>query len=239
MQSIKQYNVHRAAMHIVGVILLTGSFSAYSDLQPVLADIPTYSYSLWPYLPDLGNSFDPDAEPIELGVKFRSDVDGQVTAIRFYRSVPIDSGYKVNVWSATGELLGTGVAIEGQGPTPGWQTVIVYPPAAIKAGEIYTASYYASKGNYSIKDNFWTDVNVENGPLHILRQGVYSSDGIFLRPCAQVTDSNCERNGVFKYGLGGGFPTEGYLASNYWIDIVFKTQVPPPYFPYKGLIPGN
>ena len=32
-------------------------------------------------------------------------------------------------------------------------------------------------------------------------------------------------NGVFRYG--GGFPTDSYAATNYWVDPVFDTTVPP------------
>jgi len=145
-----------------------------------------------------------DTQPIELGVKFRIDVDGEVSAIRFYRDVPIDSGYAARLWSATGELLGGGVAVEGQGPTPGWQTIQLYPSVLIKAGQTYIASYYASQGQYTVSEDFFTQNIIQNGPLHLLYDG---EDG---------------GNGVYVYGAGGGFPTESYHASNYWVDVVFK-----------------
>ncbi|MEA5502765.1 DUF4082 domain-containing protein [Halotia wernerae UHCC 0503] len=233
-----KWQKHCNIWQIVSILALAGSSPTYLHVQPVSANTPTYSYSFWPDSPEVSSPVDPETGSVELGVKFRSNVDGVVSAVRFYRSVPIDSGYAVHVWKAsTSQLIGTGVAIEGQGPTPGWQTVIVYPPAPIKAGEIYIASYYASEGSYVAETDFWTNTSVENGPLHILRQGVYDSNGIYLRQCTQVTDSNCERNSVYKYGLSGGFPTESYKASNYWIDVIFKTNTPPPYFPYEGLNP--
>ncbi len=233
-----KWQKYRNILQIISVLALTGWSPTYVHAQTISTDIPIYPFSFWPDSPQVSSPIDPDTRPVELGVKFRSDVDGVVSAVRFFRKVPIDSGYAVRVWKAsTGESIGTGIAIEGQGPTPGWQTVTVYPPAPIKAGEIYIASYYASQGSYVAETNFWTATSVENGPLHILRQGVYDSNGIYLKQCAQVTDSNCERNSVYKYGVGGGFPTESYDASNYWIDVIFKTNTPPPYFPYQGLIP--
>ena len=29
-------------------------------------------------------------------------------------------------------------------------------------------------------------------------------------------------NGVYRYGDGGGFPTNTYNAGNYWVDIAFQ-----------------
>jgi hypothetical protein len=187
---------------IVSVVLLTGLLLTKPHLQSASAD--TQTYSLWSSSTEPTTSVDPDTSPIELGLKFRTDVDGEISAIRFYRGVPIDSGYTVHIWSATGELLGTGVAIEGQQPTPGWQTIQVYPPVAIKARQTYIASYYASKGQYAVDETFFTNASVDNGPLHALRDG---EDG---------------GNGVYIYGEGGGFPTGTYRASNYWIDVIFK-----------------
>ena len=150
-----------------------------------------------------------DLQPIELGMKFRTDVNGEVSAIRFYRDIPIHSGYVAHLWSATGRLLGAGVAVEGQGPTPGWQTIQLYPPVPIVAGQTYIASYYASQGQYTVSENYFTQTTIRNGPLYLLSDG---EDG---------------GNGVYIYGAGGGFPTETYQASNYWVDVIFKPTSSP------------
>jgi hypothetical protein len=188
---------------------LIGLFITTQYAQVATADTQaanSQSYSFWGTFGKLNKS---DNQPVELGIKFRPDVDGSVSAVRFFRAVPINSGYSVHIWSATGELLGTGVAIEGQQPTPGWQTVQVYPPVALKTGVTYVASYYASSGQYSISQDFFTNTTVTNGPLHKLGDGV---DG---------------GNGVFVYGEGGGFPTQSYNASNYWVDVVFTPTTLP------------
>jgi hypothetical protein len=155
-------------------------------------------YSLWG---THGKTEEQDNQPVELGVKFRSDVDGSVNAVRFYRTIPNSSGYKVNIWSADGTLLGSGKAIDGVGPTPGWQTVQIYPPVVIKTGTTYVASYYASKGQYFVSENFFTETGMKNGPLRALGDGEEGG------------------NGVFSYGEG--FPTQSFNASNYWIDVNF------------------
>ncbi|MBH8564796.1 DUF4082 domain-containing protein [Nostoc sp. CENA67] len=192
----------RSIARTISTVFLVGLSSTYFHLQ--LASACTQVYSLWSdsVQPTFADS---DNNPVELGVKFRTDVDGEVTAIRFYRIVPIDSGYTVNLWSATGQLLGSGVAVEGQSPTPGWQTIQLYPPVPIKANQFYIASYYASKGRYTVTENFFNNTGVDSGPLHAPRDGEQGS------------------NGVYTYSLGGGFPTQSYNGSNYWVDVKFQT----------------
>ena len=34
-------------------------------------------------------------------------------------------------------------------------------------------------------------------------------------------------NGVYRYGSTSLFPTDTYQASNYWVDVVFVTDLPP------------
>jgi hypothetical protein len=200
---------HRSTFGLVGVVLLAGLLPTSPYAQVTVADTQaanTQSYSLWS---TFGKVAESDIQPVELGMKFRADVDGSVSAVRFFRAVPVDSGYTVHIWSATGELLGMGIAIEGQSPTPGWQTIQVYPPVAVKAGVTYVASYYASKGQYSVSEGFFSNTTVTNGPLLALGDGV---DG---------------GNGVFAYGEGGGFPMQSYNANNYWVDVLFTpTNLP-------------
>ena len=164
------------------------------------------SYSIWSDSTPLSAVVDTDTKPVELGLKFRSDVDGEVSAIRFYRAVANESGYFVHLWSSTGELLGTGMAFEGQQPAPGWQTVQFYPPIPVKAKQIYIASYYVNSGRYVASEKFFERAGVDNGFLHALRNGEVGS------------------NSTYIYGYGGGFPTQSYNSTNYWIDVVFKPK---------------
>jgi len=208
MKQMMKFN-HISTFGFVGVILLAGLLSTSPFAQEMTAGVNATnmrSYSLWSAVGKVEMS---DNQPVELGVKFRTDLEGSVNAVRFFRAVPIDSGYVVHIWSATGELLGAGMAVEGQQPAPGWQTIDVYPPVSVKAGVTYVASYYASKGQYSVSEGFFSNTTITNGPLHTLSDGV---DG---------------GNGVFVYGLGGGFPTQSYNASNYWVDVLFTpTNLP-------------
>jgi hypothetical protein len=145
---------------------------------------------------------DPDTSPNELGVKFRSDVAGQVTALRFYKGSGNTGTHVGHLWSATGALLAT-VTYTGESAT-GWQQANLSTPVTLSAGTTYVASYYAPNGRYAEDDNFFLPAAVDAPPLHALKDG---SDG---------------PNGVYRPGAGGGFPTQAFASANYWVDVVFS-----------------
>ena len=43
------------------------------------------------------------------------------------------------------------------------------------------------------------------------------------RPLTALQDGADGANGVYKYGAAG-FPTVGYAASNYWVDVVYTNN---------------
>jgi hypothetical protein len=143
---------------------------------------------------------DPDAVPIELGVKFRSDVAGYVTGIRFYKGATNTGVHTGSLWTSDGELLATATFLDES--ASGWQEVTFDRPVLIEAGVTYVASYHTNAGHYSEDAGYFVSSGVDSGPLHALRSGV---DGA---------------NGVALYGAGG-FPTESYDGANYWVDVLF------------------
>jgi hypothetical protein len=146
-----------------------------------------------------------DPNPVELGVKFQSSVAGTITAIRFYKG-PQNTGTHVgNLWSASGMLLA--MATFSNESTSGWQQVDLSSPIAITPGTTYVVSYHTNTGLYSVNDNYFTSVHV-NGPL-------MASDS-----------TNSGGNGVYTYGSTSNFPTNTYLGSNYWVDVVFNPSSP-------------
>ena len=73
----------------------------------VTVTLPSGPLSIWsnsvtPSIPDSG----PD-NPVELGVKFSSDISGYITGIRFYKSSANTGTHVGNLWSSTGTLLDT------------------------------------------------------------------------------------------------------------------------------------
>ena len=85
---------------------------------------------------------------MNLGVKFRPDVDGYVTGIRYYRG-PANGGTHVgSLWTTGGALLAR-ATFTGETAT-GWQQVSFDSPVAVTAGTTYVASYFAPVGRYAL-----------------------------------------------------------------------------------------
>jgi uncharacterized protein DUF4082/Big-like domain-containing protein/G8 domain-containing protein len=141
-----------------------------------------------------------DGSAVELGVKFRADVDGVVTGVRFYKGTTTTGTHTGTLWSSTGTKLAS-TTFTGE-TASGWQQVNFSTPVAITANTIYVVSYHTNVGSYAYTYNTFAAAGVDNGPLHALRAGV--SGG----------------NGVFRYGAVA-FPTQSFNSSNYWVDVVF------------------
>ena len=163
--------------------------------------------NIWDETTTPGLLADPDTSAVEVGVKFRSDVDGLITGIRFYKSDTNAGTHVGNLWSSDGQLLAT--ADFNNETASGWQQVDFDNPVAIIADTIYVASYHTDVGQYSVDENYFTGSGVDNGHLHALEDG--ESGG----------------NGVYRYGSSSGFPTNTYRASNYWVDVVFTDNTGP------------
>lgn len=143
----------------------------------------------------------------EYGVKFRSDVNGSVLGVRFYKA-PLNTGtHIVNLWTANGNLLASAV-VSGE-TASGWQQFNFSSPVNVAAGTTYVASYFTSTGHYSFDAGYF-GAAVDAAPLHALA-------------------NTSSVNGVYRYGSSSGFPTSTYSASNYWVDVAFapNSTTPP------------
>ena len=88
----------------------------------------------------------PDSS-VELGMKFRSDVAGTITGIRFYKASGNTGTHTGNLWTANGTRLAT-ATFTGE-TASGWQQVNFTTPVAITPNTVYVASYHAGNGHYS------------------------------------------------------------------------------------------
>jgi O-glycosyl hydrolase len=143
---------------------------------------------------------------VELGVKFRSDVAGTITCIRFYKASSNTGTHVGNLWSSTGTLLAS-ATFSGE-TSSGWQQVKFSTPIAITAQTEYLASYHCAKGHYSADVNFFASTGVDKPPLHALSNS--------------VGGGNC----VYRYGTGNQFPNQTWKSANYWVDVVFAPTGP-------------
>ena len=147
-----------------------------------------------------------DAGPdsaVEVGVKFRADVSGSITGIRFYKASGNTGTHVGNLWTSTGTRLAT-ATFSGE-TASGWQQVNFSTPVAITANTVYVASYHTNVGHYSDDESYFAGKGVDSPPLHALADGV---SGV---------------NGVYAYGANSKFPNLGWMSSNYWVDVVFST----------------
>ncbi len=148
-----------------------------------------------------------DSNAVEIGTKFRSDLDGVITGLRFYKGATNTGTHVGHLWTRTGQLLAT--ATFTNETASGWQEVTFGSPVSITAGTTYIASYHAPRGNYAVNDQQFIAAGVDNPPLHALAEGV---DG---------------GNGVYAYGASGTFPAGTYRSEGYWVDVVFDTNTGP------------
>ncbi len=143
-----------------------------------------------------------DSNAVELGMKFRSDVAGTVTGVRFYKGSSNTGTHTGHLWSASGTLLAS-VTFSGE-TASGWQQASFSSPVAVTANTTYVVSYQAPNGFYSANGGYFSSA-ADNAPLHGLASG---TDGL---------------NGVYRYGPTA-FPTDSYNNTNYWVDVIFSRQ---------------
>jgi hypothetical protein len=163
-----------------GTLIGNTTYSVFTTQLPVIASIT-------------------DGAPYELGMKFKSNQAGTVTAIRYYKPSSESAGGHIGrIWSSTGVLLAS-VTFAAE-TSSGWQSANLTSPLSIAAGATYTVSVN-TKAYYAATNN-GLQSSVANGPL------------------ASVADGT---NGVF--GSSGKFPTQSWSFSNYFRDVVYVPVV--------------
>ncbi|MEU5940848.1 DUF4082 domain-containing protein [Micromonospora sp. NPDC047548] len=191
---------------VAGLVAVAGTALANATLASIrggdpLLDRPE-TYSLWSGSAAPTTVTDPDRRSVELGVKFKSDQDGTVLGVRFYKSATNTGVHTGSLWTMTGTRLAT--AEFTNETASGWQYVALSKPVGIKANVLYVVSYHTDVGHYSADDNYFR-AGRDRGPLHAPADGVAGT------------------NGVYAYGAGG-FPNQGDRATNYWVDVVFTSR---------------
>jgi hypothetical protein len=163
--------------------------------------------SIWPStavpaVADVGADY-----PVELGVSFRSDFNGYITGIRFYKSAANAGTHVGNLWDSSGNLLATATST-GESAS-GWQQVSFANPVPVAANSLYVASYHATAGHYSVDGYYFASSGTDNAPLHAPQNGSGSM------------------NGPYSYGSTSVFPSNTYNSANYWVDVVFNYDAGP------------
>lgn len=136
-----------------------------------------------------------DNTSYELGMKFRSATEGQITAVRFWKAPSETGTHTGRIWSATGTLLAS-VTFTNE-TASGWQEQALSTPVNIQANTTYVVSVNINEYYVATYDQLGSSIT--NGDL------------------SSVADGN---NGVFN-GTLGAFPNNSYRNTNYFRDINF------------------
>lgn len=182
-----------------------GTSSAYSNTASATttgsAPAAPGGTSLW------SNSYTPPVDSYswgsyELGVKFRTDVPGTVTALRFYKQSWMGGYTHVgHLWTSTGTLLAS-ATFTGE-TASGWEQVTLSQPVSVSANTVYIVSFSSGGGYFGISTSYFNSQGVDSGSLHALANGVSGGDG------------------VYQSG-NGSFPSVSGNGMNFWADVVFN-----------------
>jgi hypothetical protein len=154
-----------------------------------------------------------DASAVEVGVRFKSDLDGAITGIRFYKAAANTGTHAGNLWTANGTLLARGTFANET--ASGWQQMTFATPVDIQAGTTYVASYYAPRGHYSVSDNYYYKPSPVGGNL------------LDSPPLHVIPANGAGGNGLFQYAASTTFPGLSDEGPNYGVDVLFTPALPP------------
>jgi hypothetical protein len=181
-----------------------------ATIQPTATRTPTPAlsgdeYSLWSSSTVPSISAVHEDTPVEVGLKVVPAVDGFITGLRFYKGSINTGTHLGHLWTADGQKLAS--AQFSNETASGWQTVTFATPVAVTANTTYIASYFSSLGRFAVDRSYFNSS--------------YSS-----YPLSAPSSSDSGGNGVYVYTSSGGFPRQSYNASNYWVDVIFRTHLP-------------
>jgi hypothetical protein len=145
---------------IVGGVLLSGMMVA---TPAQAATFPT---------PDSVSS---STKATEVGVEFKAQKAATVTGVSFFKAGK-NNATTVAVWDpATNRRVATGVVKDTS--ATGWVDVQLSKPLTLTAGKTYVASYYTSKGNYSVENNEYLLSKTDGYITYPADAGVLSVNG--------------------------------------------------------------
>lgn len=147
-----------------------------STLKAYFGDpLPPVLQSLW--LPDTVPSSDnlDDSVGYELAQQIQSNVNGSITAIRYYKA-SLETGTHIGkIWSSTGTLLASVTFADET--ASGWQEQSLTTPLAITANSSYIVSVNINQ--YYVVTNYPTPETFVRGDLSGASGGFFGSVGNF------------------------------------------------------------
>ncbi|WP_158230805.1 DUF4082 domain-containing protein [Frankia sp. CcI49] len=151
--------------------------------------------SLWNGRGALTVETSPDTRQVVLGLRFRPEVSGRISALRVYRPTAGGGPNTGALWSGDGRQLST-LTIPNSDQA-GWRRGAFERPVAVQAGQTYVAAYQVDSGGYVDQVDYFGAGKVRKvGPLIALA-------------------------GVYTY-RAAAFPDETWRDSNYYVDVEFQ-----------------
>ncbi|WP_242497807.1 DUF4082 domain-containing protein [Microbacterium protaetiae] len=135
-----------------------------------------------------------DSDAIEVGTAFTVSEAGEVQAIRFYKGSGNTGTHVGTLWTADGVKLAT-VTFDAESDS-GWQRAALASPVAVSPGQTYVVSYFAPNGHYAAQSKYFATERTSGRLTGIATQ-----------------------NGRYLYGGSGGFPTDSFQATAYFVDV--------------------
>jgi hypothetical protein len=178
------------------------TFTTSASPPSVSCPCTLWPTSTVPATTDMAN----DTNPVELGTRFTSSLDGYITGVTFYKGAGNTGTHTGSLWSASGEQLATGT-FQSETQT-GWQLLTFAHPVAVTAGTAYVVSYHAPNGHYAV-------------------DGGYFAAAHQSYPLSATADTASTPNGLYRYGTGSDVPNATYGSANYWVAPIFSTTPPP------------
>ena len=186
-----------------------------SFAAPVSAEVDVES-SLWKTRETVKGKARAENTPLELGLRFTANRDGEVAGVRFYKPASERGSHQGSLWSADRKRLAK-VTFTGESRS-GWQQALFEKPVPIAAGRTYTVSYHTADGGYVAAAGALDDP-VTVGPL-------------------------TAHAGVFAPAAKSAFPSRRHAKRvNYWVDVVFRHRerrhgTRPSHRPTEGVTTG-
>lgn len=179
---------------------LVGSGSAAASPTPTPTLSHLFAVAEVPSVADDGA-----VAPVEVGVRFRPKRDGQITALRFYKSALNTGTHVGSLWTLDGTRLAS--ATFAAETASGWQEVSLSPPVEVTAHVTYVASYFAPVGHYAKDLNYFAGSGLDGATLQA------------------PSDLIVERNGVFDTSGVSAYPSGSNAGedANYWVDVAFSS----------------
>jgi hypothetical protein len=181
----------------VVALLLCLSFALSSHAQ---------TESFWTTSTVPANTTGNDKSSVELGLRFSSNVAGNVTGARVYSAKNSGGTHTVHLWNSNRTFLAT-----ARLPAcTGWTTVNFASAIAVTSGSTYTISYHTTE--YPWNTEFFTAA---------------MTSGNLTAPA---------NAGVYVYGSSPAYPLSSWRAANYWVDVLFTPSTATATYTVSGTV---